>query len=135
RLSIETLLITDGTSTISAAWVNQPWIADQLKPGARVRLRGKNGRYGFDVRSYDLGEAHATADFAPVYPAAEEIPAKTVRRVVDAALPRIADYFDPWPAEVRERESLPLKRDALAVLHKPESEDEAERGRQRLAFD
>jgi ATP-dependent DNA helicase RecG len=135
RRTLVTARITDGTATISAAWFNQPWIADQLKPGAHVRLRGKNGRYGFDVKSYDLGEARATADFAPVYPAAEEIPAKTVRRVVEAALPHVRDYFDPLPAEVREHESLPLKRDALAVLHKPESEDEAERGRQRLAFD
>jgi len=135
RRTLVTARITDGTATISAAWFNQPWIADQLKPGARVRLRGKNGRYGFDVKSYDLGEARATADFAPVYPAAEEIPAKTVRRVVESALLHVTDYFDPLPAEVREQESLPLKRDALAVLHKPESEDEAERGRQRLAFD
>ena len=31
--------------------------------------------------------------------------------------------------------SLPLKRDALFVLHHPESEHEAEVGRQRLAFE
>ncbi len=135
RRTLVTARITDGTATIGATWFNQPWVADQLRPGMRLRLRGKNGRYGFDVKSYDLGEARATADFAPVYPAAEEIPAKTVRRVAQAALPHVVDYFDPLPAELRERESLPLKRDALAVLHRPESEDEAERGRQRLAFD
>jgi ATP-dependent DNA helicase RecG len=101
----------------------------------RIRVRGKNGRYGFDVKSYDLGETRATADFAPVYPAAEEIPAKTVRRVAVAALPHVVDYFDPLPAELRESESLPLKRDALAVIHRPQSEDEAEIGRRRLAFD
>jgi ATP-dependent DNA helicase RecG len=30
---------------------------------------------------------------------------------------------------------MPLKRDALAVIHRPQSEDEAEIGRKRLAFD
>jgi ATP-dependent DNA helicase RecG len=135
RRTLVTARITDGTATVGATWFNQPWIADQLKPGVRVRLRGKNGRYGFDVKSYDVGEARATADFAPVYPAAEEIPARTVRRAVEAALPHVADFFDPLPAELREREALPLKRDALAVVHRPRSEDEAERGRQRLAFD
>ena len=127
--------ISDGSATISASWFNQPWLADQLTPGTRVRLRGKLGRFGFDVRSYDLGEAHATADFAPVYPAAEEIAAKTVRRVVDAALPFVLDVPDPLPAELRQREGLPLKRDALAAVHTPVSLDEAERGRQRLAFE
>jgi ATP-dependent DNA helicase RecG len=135
RRTLVTARITDGTATVGATWFNQPWIADQLRPGMRIRVRGKNGRYGFDVKSYDLHEVRATADFAPVYPAAEEIPAKTVRRVAAAALPHVVDYFDPLPAELRESEALPLKRDALAVLHRPESEDEAERGRKRLAFD
>ena len=135
RRTLVTARITDGTATIGATWFNQPWVADQLRPGMRLRIRGKNGRYGFDVKSYDLGAARATADFAPVYPAADEIPAKTVRRVAEAALPHVVDYFDPLPADLRERESLPLKRDALAVLHRPESEEEAERGRERLAFE
>jgi ATP-dependent DNA helicase RecG len=135
RRTMVTARISDGTATISATWFNQPWVADQLTPGLQVRLRGKPGRYGFDVKSYDFGETRATADFAPVYPAAEEIPPKTVRRVVEAALPHVVDYFDPLPAELREREAMPLKRDALAVVHRPQSENEAEVGRRRLAFD
>src|SRR5438067_3298801 len=135
RRTLVTVRVTDGTATVGATWFNQPWVADQLKPGMRVRLRGKTGRYGFDVKSYALGAARATADFAPVYPAAEEIAAKTVRRVVEAALPHVSDYPDPLPAELRAREAMPLKRDALAVVHRPESEDEAETGRRRLAFD
>ena len=135
RRTIVTARVTDGTATIGASWFNQPWIADQLKPGMHVRLRGKTGRYGFDVKSFDVGEARATADFAPVYPAAEEIPAKTVRRAVEAALPYLADVTDPLPAELRVSEAMPLRRDALAVVHRPAAEDEAERGRQRLAFD
>ena len=130
-----TARVSDGSVPVTAGWFNQPWVADQLRPGMRVRLRGKLGRYGFDVRSYDLGEASATADFAPVYPASEEIAPKTVRRVVAAALPHVHDVFDPLPAAVREHEALPLKRDALAVVHHPESEAEAETGRRRLAFE
>jgi ATP-dependent DNA helicase RecG len=130
-----TARVSDGTATVTAGWFNQPWVADQLRPGTRVRLRGKLGPYGFDVRSYDLGEASATADFAPVYPASEEIAPKTVRRVVEAALPRLGDVLDPLPAELRHREGMPLKRDALAVLHRPRDADEAEVGRARLSFE
>jgi ATP-dependent DNA helicase RecG len=130
-----TARITDGTGTTTAGWFNQPWVADQLGYGQRVRLRGKLGRWGFDVKTYDLHEVRATADFAPVYPAAEEIPAKTVRRVVGEALPHVYDYWDPLPAELRERERLPLKRDALAAIHRPEREGDADAGRARLAFE
>src|SRR4029077_15119839 len=80
-------------------------------------------------------EARATADFAPVYPAAEEIGAVTVRRVVDSALPLAVNVADPLPAALREREGLPLKRDALTVVHRPRDLAEAEAGRQRLAFE
>ncbi len=135
RRTLVTARVFDGTAPITAAWFNQPWVADRLQPGISVRLRGKPGRFGFDVKSYDVGEADATADFAPVYPAGEEISPKRLRTLVSHALPRVSDYFDPLPADVRDRERMPLKRDALAVLHHPEGEDEAERGRSRLAFD
>ena len=127
--------VDDGTAAVSVTWFNQPWLADRLKPGTEVRLRGKLGRFGFEPRSYDIGEARATADFAPVYPAAEEIAATTVRRVVDAALPLAHNVPDPLPAELREREGLALKRDALAAVLRPRDLDEAEQGRQRLAFE
>jgi ATP-dependent DNA helicase RecG len=127
--------IADDTATVSVTWFNQPWLADKLTPGTEVRLRGKLGRFGFEPRSYDLGEARATADFAPVYPAAEEIAAVTVRRVVDAALPLTVHVPDPLPADLREREGLALKRDALAAVHRPRDLAEAEAGRQRLAFE
>ena len=127
--------IADHTATVSVTWFNQPWLVDRLKPGTEVRLRGKLGRFGFEPRSYDFGEARATADFAPVYPAAEEIAATTVRRVVDAALPLAAHVPDPLPADLREREGLALKRDALATVHRPRALAEAETGRQRLAFE
>jgi ATP-dependent DNA helicase RecG len=127
--------VDDGTATVSVSWFNQPWLADKLLPGTEIRLRGKLGRWGFEPRSYDLGDARATADFAPVYPAAEEIAAATVRRVVDAALSLATNVPDPLPAELREREGLALKRDALAAVHRPRDLAEAEEGRRRLAFE
>ena len=135
RLTIVTARISDGTAAIGATWFNQPWLADQLKPGVHVRLRGRPGRYGFDVRSSDIGDGEATADFAPVYPASEEITPKKIRELVAEALPHAHDYWDPLPAELRVREGLPLKSDALAAVHHPGSAQEAETGRRRLAFD
>jgi ATP-dependent DNA helicase RecG len=135
RRTLVTARVSDGTAPITAAWFNQPWVADRLRPGVSVRLRGKPGRFGFDVKSYDIGDADATADFAPVYPASEEISPKRLRTLVSHALPRVNDYFDPLPAAVRDRQRMPLKRDALSVIHHPEHEGEAEKGRTRLAFD
>jgi ATP-dependent DNA helicase RecG len=133
RLQMLTARISDGTATVSATWFNQPWLERQLQPGTAVRLRGRQGRYGFDVRSFDIGEGEATADFAPVYPASEDITAKKLRELVGAALP--AALSDPLPADLKQREALPERVDALWALHRPRSLAEAEVGRRRLAFD
>ena len=133
RLQMLTARVTDGSATVSATWFNQPWLERQLQPGTPVRLRGRQGRYGFDVRSFDIGGGEATADFAPVYPASEEITAKKLRELVGAALPK--SVADPLPAELKESEHLPHRADALWALHRPRSLAEAEDGRRRLAFD
>ena len=135
RLRILTARIADESGPTTATWFNQPWLKGRLVPGTWVRLRGKSGRYGFDVRSYDLGEASATADFAPVYPATEEIPPGRLRGLVEAALPDASDFLDALPAETRERLELPLLPDALTALHRPRDHGEAELARRRLAFD
>jgi ATP-dependent DNA helicase RecG len=133
RLQMLTARISDGSATVSATWFNQPWLERQLQPGTSVRLRGRQGRYGFDVRSFDIGDGEATADFAPVYPASEDITPKKLRELVGAALPRALS--DPLPADLKQREALPERADALWALHRPRSLGEAEAGRRRLAFD
>ena len=133
RLQMLTARISDGSATVSATWFNQPWLERQLQPGTPVRLRGRQGKYGFDVRSFDIGAGEATADFAPVYPASEEITAKKLRELVGSALP--VSLPDPLPAALKHHEALPERVDALWALHRPRSLEEAEQGRRRLAFD
>ncbi len=132
RRTIVTARVKDDSGTIGASWFNQPWLADKLAPGTHLRLRGRLGRYGFDVKSYDVGAARATADFAPVYPASERVPATRLRELARAALAQYGRFLpDPLPAELE----LPLRCDALAAIHFPETEAEAEEARRRLALD
>ena len=132
RRSIVTAVVRDDGGSIGASWFNQPWLADKLTPGTHVRLRGRLGRYGFDVKSYDIGVARATADHAPVYPASEAVPSSRLRELVRAALDLHAcDVPDALPAELE----LPLRRDALRTLHFPPDEERAELARRRLALD
>ena len=109
--------------------------ATSSRRAPRCGCAGSQNRYGFAVRSYDLDGGSATADFAPVYPASEEISAAKLRELVEAALPLATDRPDPLPAALKAAEGLPLRGDALVALHRPRSLDEAEQGRRRLAFD
>jgi ATP-dependent DNA helicase RecG len=135
RLKILTARVADDTGEIKATWFNQPWLEDRLTPGTRVRIRGKANRFGFSVSSYDLEGESETADFAPVYPASEDVAQKKLRDLHAQTLQHVRDVGDELPAEVLASERLPLRADALVAVHHPRSLPEAEIGRVRLAFD
>ncbi|MDX6411449.1 MAG: ATP-dependent helicase RecG [Gaiellaceae bacterium] len=135
RSSLFKATVQDDSGPIVAVWFNQPWLEGRVVPGTRLRLRGQVRRREFHVKSYDIGEGSATADFSPVYPATEDVTPKRLRTLVEHALARVRDVPDPLPAALREQERLPQRRDALVALHQPRSLEEAEAGRARLAFD
>jgi ATP-dependent DNA helicase RecG len=135
NLAIVQARVADGSDEITAVWFNQAWLADRLQPGTHVRLRGHLKRDTFQVRAYDLNGVSATADFAPVYPASEEVTPKRLRALVERILPLARELPDPLPAELKARERLPVRADALVALHRPRSLEEGEAGRRRLAFD
>ena len=115
RLALVEARVSDGTGAVKATWFNQAWLAEKLQPGTRVRLRGSLGRYGFTVKSYDLDGGGATADFAPVYPATEDLTPKRIRELVSAALDLAGGQWDPLPAALRLDERLPSRSDALSA--------------------
>jgi ATP-dependent DNA helicase RecG len=135
RLTVLKATVADESGSIAAVWFNQDWLAEKLRPGARVRLRGQLRRNEFAVRSYDLNGAAATGDLAPIYPAGEEIAPPRMRALADRALGLVRDVPDPLPAGLRQAQTLPQRADALYALHRPRTLEEAETGRRRLAFD
>jgi len=135
RLQLVKARVADDTGEITAVWFNQAWLKDRLQPGTQVRLRGNLKGSEFTVKSYDVNGVAATADFAPVYPASEEITVKKLREVVGGALEYARDVVDPLPAGLKAREALPSRADAFVALHRPASEEDGERARKRLAFD
>jgi ATP-dependent DNA helicase RecG len=135
RLKLVKARVADETGQITAVWFNQAWLADRLKPGMLVRLRGNLRGSEFAVKSYDLDGVTSTADFAPVYPATEDVAVKKLREVVSASLEYAHDVVDPLPAGLKAAASLPGRADALVALHRPRDEADGERARRRLAFD
>jgi ATP-dependent DNA helicase RecG len=135
RLTIVEAHVRDDSGVLPAIWFNQVWLADRLRPGTRVVLRGALERSEFVVRDYDLDEDDSLSRVAPVYRASEAISAKRLRDIVHRALPLLRHLPDPMPADLRARLGLPLKPDALAVLHEPGTAAQGESGRGRLAFE
>jgi len=116
-------------------WFNQAHLA-KLAPGTELLLHGTRDLKGFKVSRHELGGAGVhTLGLVPEYPATEALPSYRIRALVEAALPLARRMPDALPAELRARERLPLRADAIAGVHRPESPEDAEAARARLGLE
>jgi ATP-dependent DNA helicase RecG len=125
--------VTDGTGVMKATFFNQPWLANQYKPGTRVMLAGKyQARNRFRVSTHArTEEVAAVGDAVAEYPATKGITSTQIMAKVREHRAAIADVVEPLPAAIRVAEKLPPKPDAVAAAHFADREA----GRRRLAFD
>jgi ATP-dependent DNA helicase RecG len=123
----------------TALWFNQAWLADRLKPGTQLLLRGElqaGGTFKVDQHEFDgEGAGLHTVGLVPVYPASETVSAARLRELTELVLPHARWIDDALPAELRAWAGLPLRADALAAYHRPRSRKDVVAARERLAFE
>jgi ATP-dependent DNA helicase RecG len=81
--------------------------------------------------AFDTGGARAVAH----YPAAEGVSSTQILTMVQAARGALSEVTEALPAATRVSERLPDRASALAAMHFPQSEQDREAGRERLAFE
>ncbi len=143
NLTIVTAVLSDGTGTIEASWFNQPWLEKKLKPGLQIAISGKvevfAGRLTFqspDWEEIDRELLH-TGRIVPIYPQTTGITTHWLRRYIKGELlpyyaPRLKDHL---PEDTRKRLGFFSLGDALRQIHYPDSWENLEAARRRLAFD
>jgi ATP-dependent DNA helicase RecG len=126
-------VVGDGTGVMTATFFNQPWLANQYKPGTRLMLAGKyQGRDRFRVNTHArTEEVAAVGDAVAEYPATKGITSTQIMAKVREHRAAVDDVVEPLPAAMRVAEKLPPRRDAVAAAHF----GDREAGRRRLAFD
>ena len=133
--------VADDSGPAKAVWFNQAWLVDRLTEGTRLLLFGKLDRSGFRVEAHEVlgagGPATGihTTGIVPVHPASERLRAQRLREWAWQARPLACCAIEPLPAELRARRGLASAADALTAAHFPDSLDEAEEARRRLAFE
>ena len=137
--------LEDDTGTIKLIWFNSPWLRDKLHPGLPIRVWGKVKPYREDLQLVnprwealdpDEPPAPRAERYRPVYPGSEEVPSAWIERAVEAVLDPVLETLDDHlhPA-YRRASALPTLAEALGLVHRPDDEGDAPRGRRRLAFD
>jgi ATP-dependent DNA helicase RecG len=133
--------VADGSGPMKAVWFNQVYLAERLRPGTNLLLNGKLDRSGFRVRTHEFVSGSGTPEgihttgIVPVHGATARLSAGKLREWAWQAIGLAGDAIEPLPAELRARRGLPTTADGLRGVHFPESTDEAELGRRRLAFE
>jgi ATP-dependent DNA helicase RecG len=152
------IIVRDMTGTASLLCFNRNFLGTKLKPGNRIMLFAHlQHRFGevqtasFEFEAApghslseitDMGEAippelrsSTIGRIFPVYPLTEGLNQGTLRELMRQSLEGFGKYLDDeLPEEVRRRSGFPPAAEALRMLHRPESMDEALAGRRALAF-
>ncbi len=145
--------IDDGSKSIRAVWLNQPYLRDIFVRGQHVVLYGPVEMYGggalqilnpqFEILDDEDGETIHTGRVVPVYEKTGAITPKMQRRLVFDALQNLPpDLPDPLPEELRLRLQLPSRVAALHAAHFPPADAPLEslnrfatKAQQRLVFE
>jgi ATP-dependent DNA helicase RecG len=132
--------VFDESGPLVAVWFNQPWIARELTEGTHVLLHGKlRQRNQFWVKNHELlanGNAPVhTLGRVPVHPATKGITPDRLRELVSEARPLMRAVVEPLPARLRVEEGLPERPAVLDAVHFPETEEDEQEARRRLAFE
>jgi ATP-dependent DNA helicase RecG len=143
RLTILEAEVTDETGRAKAVWFNRAWLAERLRPGTRMLLRGKLEKRGFTVAEHELLDASAsrgpaglhTLGIVPVHPASERLRPQRIREWAWQARGLSRHAVEPLPAALRVELRMPDAADALHASHFPADSHQAECSRERLAFE
>jgi ATP-dependent DNA helicase RecG len=145
--------IDDGTGSVRAVWMNQPYLKDIFARGQQVVLYGPLEMRGsvslqllnpqYEILDDEEGETIHTGRIVPVYEKTGTVTPKMQRRLVHEALARVpADLPDALPEEIRVRLGMPTRYAALLATHFPPQDAPVDRlnrfatpAQQRLIFE
>ncbi len=142
KLKVVEALVSDGSGALRVTWFNQPWIAQQLRPGKAVALAGRIEQYlgrlvlnNPEWEEVDEKLLH-TGRIVPVYPLTAKISQRWLRNLMGEVVPAWAPRVpDPLPPSLQQQAQVVNLPTALTQIHFPESPEALQAARARLALD
>lgn len=136
--------IADNTGTIEVVWFNQPYLTKIIHAQDRIALSGKIDWFlrklvmqspDYELVTNDHPTIH-TGRLVPVYPETKGITSKWLRRQTYNLIIGNKNQFTEYlPDSIITDHSLITISEAIEQIHFPQTIENAEKSRQRLAFD
>jgi ATP-dependent DNA helicase RecG len=132
--------VEDATASLGLVFFNQPWRAKQLAVGSEVAVFGRTEIYrGARQMTNPVVDlvGDQTGRLVPIYPQSgkAKIGSTEIASYVAEALERTGQLAEVLPAPWLDELALPGRTEAFRSIHAPETFEERERARRRLAFD
>lgn len=140
-MRVTTATLADDSGKIQAVWFNQPYRAAQLAGGAEFLF---SGEFEFSYNRYQLtnpsaekaSEMPLTAEkIVPVYRAVAGLKTALVRKLLNELRPLVTMLPETLPESIMKQEKLLSYSEALLGMHFPDTHQEADAARERLAFE
>lgn len=140
-LKITTATLADDTGKLQAVWFNQPYRETQLKS---EELFFFSGEFEFNYNRYQLTNPSAelvkdmpvqTDRILPVYRSIKGLKSTLVRKILSEIRPLIDFLPETLPNEIIESEKLLSRSQAVMKIHFPDSVDDIEKSKERLAYE
>lgn len=132
--------VRDASATMDIVWFNQPYLARSLYEGVEYSFSGKVQFIGkkkalFAPEYEETGRGVHTGRLVPVYPTTARVSTKWIRSRVDHTL-KMTDgtLYEFLPEKLLKRLGFMTFSEAVHAVHYPETHEEAEEGKRRLAF-
>jgi ATP-dependent DNA helicase RecG len=129
--------VADETGVMKATFFNQPWLVQKYPAGTQLVLHGK-----FETRNRFRVQGHARtsggvsgAEAVAHYPATEGLSSTQILALVREHVGALREVVEPLPAGLRIRERLPERAAALSAAHFPDTGEDQEVARRRLAYE
>lgn len=140
-MKVTTATLADKTGKIQAVWFNQPYRAAQLKSGDEFFF---SGEFEFSYNRYQLTNPSAekasdmpvqTDRIVPIYRAVAGLKTALVRKILAELRPLATMLPETLPSSVVTADKLVSYSDAIIGMHYPDSREQTEQARERLAFE
>lgn len=142
KMYLTEIKLQDKTGFVKAVWFNQPYLAEQLVPGKKIRISGKvSGDISgllFSNPAWELASRTPTntGRLVPVYPETEGVTSRWLRWQIQNFLKiPFSSFKDPIPSLILKKLNLPPLQKAIRWIHFPDTMNYALVAQKRFAFE
>ena len=143
NLTIINALLEDDTGELQLTWFNQDYLLNKLRHGVRVLVIGKtkfdswSGNIAMNVQKVTFLDAGEEPELGimPIYPLTAAISQNVMRQAVKNLLASMPPLKEILPQKLLDEHELISLDGAARSIHFPQSNEELDAARKRLAFD